>query len=164
MLNKISLTLILCFLSFSCSMTKKNKNELRYSNDVENSLSTIEGQEEDPFIKRRREAIERYKRLREEKVKKRRESYKPIRIVYKQKRRPRKPVKPKKRIIHADPEVLGIEIEQKLTYFCMKHRKSRRFNDDGSCQEFTENNLDTCREKFDHDDRNLLYCVERSIR
>jgi hypothetical protein len=144
---------------------RKDQQRTRYSPEVELSLEKIE-QHEQAYQSRRERALDRYRRLRELGVKPTTKTYRPKRLSYKstQPRPPNKPRPRRPKVIHADPEELSIEIEQKLTYFCMKHRKSRRFSRDQHCQKFMAESLDFCKKKFEIDDRNLLYCVEKKIR
>lgn len=165
-MNKTTLLFLLFnLLLFSCAQQKVQKTyqDPTYSDDIEKEFSNIEMSDSQ---KLRIEALERYRLLREERINKKRSnrstpSYRPKKITYAQ---PVEPQKPKRRIIHTDPQEMAIEIEQKLTFYCMKNRKSSRFSQEGSCQEFTDNTLLECKNKFEDDDKNLLYCVEKTIR
>jgi hypothetical protein len=64
-----------------------------------------------------------------------------------------------------DPEEIMIEINQNLSYFCMKKRKSKRFEDISECKLFAQERLLKCQEKHVQiDDARLVNCVKSGLR
>lgn len=64
-----------------------------------------------------------------------------------------------------DPQEIMIEVEQNLTFFCMKHRKSSRFREENSCQLFTQEKLKECQDiHLETDNARLISCVKSRLR
>ncbi|MBT7610302.1 MAG: hypothetical protein HN576_11135 [Bacteriovoracaceae bacterium] len=127
----------------------------------------------------RRKAINTYRvlRLRDSKQRKLRSNKRSFRKKYSKKktikynskiRRTPKPVTLKKIIPSypkRDPEEIMLEINQNLTYFCMKNRKSKRFKNQAECKLFTQEKLLECQDKhIEIDNARLIRCIKTRLR
>lgn len=58
-----------------------------------------------------------------------------------------------------------IQSNQMLSYYCMKHRKDDRFDDEGSCQNFTQDVLSNCQNKHQETpSTNFVRCIKSGLR
>ncbi|OIQ20556.1 MAG: hypothetical protein BM556_01035 [Bacteriovorax sp. MedPE-SWde] len=77
-------------------------------------------------------------------------------------------VRPKKvkkyKIKMVDISEQKVEIEQRLVFFCMENRKSKRFSADKSCEEYTKNILMKCNGSFISGDTRLTRCVKSRLK
>ena len=58
--------------------------------------------------------------------------------------------KPRKVLVNMDEQKM--EVHQKLSYFCMAHRKDQKFKKPNSCNDFTSSILSNCENDFDWGD------------
>lgn len=65
--------------------------------------------------------------------------------------------------IEVDPEEQRLEIEQNLTYFCMKMRNDPRFSTELSCEQYTESVKSKCLNKFSEGELALTRCVKSQL-
>lgn len=79
--------------------------------------------------------------------------------------RPARPAAPRAqgRVIEANPEELAREIEQNITFYCMRHRNAARFSEEGSCEKFTAGIDTQCRDQFEPNDRRLFNCIRDKL-
>jgi hypothetical protein len=85
----------------------------------------------------------------------------------------KKPIKVKPRTIKKilpsypkrDPEKIMIEVNQNLSYFCMRHRKSRKFKTPEDCKAYTQEKLLECQTKhIEIDNARIVRCVKRRLK
>jgi len=139
--------------------------EETFDADVEKEFSLIEMEQ--------KQALEYYKQLRSRNWNK----YKNGKSAPTKRRiRPRKKIivktrpAPKKKVIQEvmtpeQQQELEIEIGQNLSYYCMQHRKDRRFSSDADCQAFTQDSLSNCEESIGmQHHRNVLKCLKRKLK
>jgi hypothetical protein len=150
MISKLTLSLVLSLLLFSCSHTEK-KSSKTYSDQTNSSFEDIE----------RDNAINKYRQLRWENWNKKKKgkikTIKPKKYTHKKRAK-------KKKIIPTDPNEQRIEIDQNLAFFCMEKRKDSRFGPEGKCESFTNGILQKCEIKFSWNDRNLTKCVKSKLK
>lgn len=65
--------------------------------------------------------------------------------------------------IEVDPQEQRREIEQNLTYFCMKMRNDSRFSSGLSCEEYTQSVQKECLNKFSEGELALTRCVKSQL-
>ncbi len=68
------------------------------------------------------------------------------------------------KIIKVNENDQKIEIEQNLSYYCMKNRKSSKFSSEADCFAYTESVKMACLEKFKKGDARLTKCVKSRIK
>lgn len=110
---------------------------------------------------RRREATERYRQMRlNDQHQKSVKSVSNVNSV----RRKTKTItaKVKKKIYNTDIDSQKIELEQNFALYCIKKRW--KVNENGSCQDYTQNILQVCLEKFDYGENDLTRCVKSKLR
>ena len=141
------LTLLILFTACATTAPRHQKN---YSNSTEKSFEDIE----------RDRALDHYRLLREKnwnhylnKGQKSKQHKSTARKVINQ---------PKKILVN--PEDQKTEIDQHLTYFCMGNRKSSRFSEEGSCEQYAQNSLNNCLQKFEWGEKGLISCTRSSLK
>lgn len=149
------------FLFLACAKQEKkhdsrNSKSHIFSKETELSFEMIE----------RNRALEYYKKLRA------RKKSKPKKRKYKTHNYSRKPIikKVRKKIVPRFHRVNVKEQEQELlqrvSYFCMEHRKEKRFieNRGGSnCSDFTDRIMANCQVKYPLGTRELTSCLKRNL-
>ena len=68
------------------------------------------------------------------------------------------------KIIRVNENDQKIEIEQNLSYYCMKNRKSSKFSSEADCFAYTESVKMECLDKFEKGDARLTTCVKSRIK
>ena len=156
-LKKLTLPTLLfsLFLCFSCAhQNPVRQQEKKYSQDVENEFSNIENDQQrvlNYYRTLRQKNWEDYKNGGSQKTQR------PQRRTYKTYSPPRSrpSARPRKTVTKVAPEKpalsqeqveeINIEIQQNLDYFCMKNRKSSRFNSQSQCQSYARNIFEKCK-------------------
>ena len=136
-----SLILLYFFTFAGCSSSQKKAS---YSRSTKNIFNQIE----------RARLLNHYRELR--KNGNPRPKYRPA-------RRP----KPRRRSVMTTSQRQAVERElnQNLSYFCMRHRKSSRFDDRDECDTYVRNVLEKCRSKIDlNNGRKLMRCLKRNLK
>lgn len=170
MKNNISIILLVLLpLTFSsCSGIKPTKrNQRAYSQEVESEFGSIENDN--------KKILNYYRSLREKNW----EEYKSHGKKSSVRRRYQRPAPrqrksqarfkkitpaPKPALSQTQVEELNIEINQNLSYFCMKKRKSTRFKSPADCETFTEQIRKSCKEKYPvYRDRSPVECVKSKL-
>lgn len=173
---KKSLILILTLLFvFSCASQKTQKRRRKtYSSEVQSSFENIE----------KDKALEKYKKLRwsnwnrysgrknSKKTRKRKKAFKPFSI------RPKPVTPPRRRVVKKVPkpkptpplltdaqiEELTVETNQYLNFYCMKNRKSSKFDSKDECKEYSEKVFKICKQKNqDYMGKKVVRCVRRQL-
>lgn len=67
------------------------------------------------------------------------------------------------RRIEVTPEAQRREIQQNLTYFCMKMRNDSRFSSESSCEKYTQSVYEKCLKKFSEGELALTRCVKSKL-
>lgn len=65
--------------------------------------------------------------------------------------------------VEVNPEEQRREIQQNLTFYCMKMRKDSRFATGESCEDYTHSVERKCLEKFSEGERALTRCVKSQL-
>lgn len=61
-------------------------------------------------------------------------------------------------------EITLIEAQQNIDYFCIKHEDRKDWNNYQNCQDFAEQALTECRQRFEQGEiSNLVSCIKRSL-
>lgn len=68
------------------------------------------------------------------------------------------------RRFRGNSESITIEIDQNLTYFCMKHRKNYKFTNNKTCQSHTDKIAKQCMLKYKENDRRLVRCIKDKLK
>ena len=143
--------LLLTFVGCSTKSITPINNKRRYSKELNKTPEQL----------RRERAIEYYRLLRQNKaLPKKRKRYTPAptrRTVVK------KPT-PKVRRITENIEEQKMEIKQNLVYYCMRYRKASRFSKENSCNSYTMNIYENCRERYLMGEKGLLRCVKSQLK
>jgi hypothetical protein len=155
------------FLLTNCATKKVAPQQRSYTPEVEKEFNEIENDQ--------KRVLNYYRTLRENNWKeyKKGKSWdnRPRRNGIKQVPAPQSQYLKKQPVITEKPplspeqkEEVMIEIEQNMTYFCMKNRNSPQFSEENSCQNYTQSILDTCNEKFPiYRDRSPINCVKNKL-
>lgn len=77
--------------------------------------------------------------------------------------KPQQRQSPKVRRVEVDPKEQQREIQQNLTYFCMKMRKDSRFSSGEACEKYTQTVEQECLGKFSKGERALTRCVKSQL-
>lgn len=162
-MNSFFAAILVLFILGACATQPKNlPQQTRYSPETEKTFLEIE----------RERLLEHYRQMRiEEGIEQNDGSTKRAsrpRVI-----RPRPtPPAPKKTTprtqvverVKVDEEAQKMELEQNLSFFCMKKRSDSRFSNDGSCEEFTAQVKNECLEKYQTGDKGLLPCVKSQLK
>jgi hypothetical protein len=163
-MNKV-LTILGLLLVISCSSTKTVESTApQYSEETNRTFQEIE----------RQQILEYYRQLREREARGEHRTPPPPTPQaiqrYQTQRPPRRPAPAPARPAHVrssaiptNPEDQAREIEQNLTFYCMRHRNATRFREEGSCESFTTEVENKCRQQFAEDDRRLFNCVRQQL-
>lgn len=150
---------VLCILLVlaGCSSSPKSRSS-KYSMDTEKVFESIEKQQ----------AVEKYRRMRQKdwntyiKSKRQKTAPKPTppsRRTYVQRRKQRP------NLSEEQVRELRVEIDQNLSYYCMKNRKDKRFSSEADCQAYAQNTLAECEQTIGRPlHRGLLKCVKQRLR
>lgn len=172
--------LFLTLVFASCSSVPQKEQapqEVQYSSETQKSFEEIE----------REMLLERYKRLRvEDGILQQRPGQEynpeprglPPRSDETPLKRPQKTAKPKqlqpqpatktsrakkRPRVEVNPEEQRREIQQNLTFYCMKMRNDSRFATGESCEDYTHSVERKCLEKFSEGERALTRCVKSQL-
>ena len=139
--------ILLYLLTFiSCSSNQKSMNTTSHKGGY---LS----QEE----RLRSAALERYRQMR---LNEKRPKYR----HFKKSPPVRKTIMRKEAPILVNEKELAIEIEQNLSFYCMKNRKRSKLKGT-NCDDFVENVHTSCTEKHENiADKRRLYCIKKALR
>ncbi|MBT3586900.1 MAG: hypothetical protein HN509_18460 [Halobacteriovoraceae bacterium] len=161
------LTPILLLLNFGCSKSAIKKNNPKRKIIAKNlSFDELE----------KIKAIKRYKRLREVRIFRmnrkiqRWRKFKavvPKRVIVKKKKvnAPKKTLLKKPKMSPEKIRELEIEVKQNLSYYCMRHRKDKRFEKSGDCKSYTLSVYANCDKKFNYQkDKRIVSCLKRNLR
>jgi hypothetical protein len=152
----------------SCSNAPKKTapSPKSYSSDVESEFNSIEYSQKD--------ILNYYRKLREQNWSKYRSDGKPTPSRPKEKRY--QVVKPRKKLVPAPipqatplaPEAikeLNIEMTQHMSFYCIKNRKSSRFENKADCTAFTEDAMNTCNKNYPIiSNRSIVRCLKSKLR
>ncbi|NOT78553.1 MAG: hypothetical protein HOP07_06070 [Bacteriovoracaceae bacterium] len=63
------------------------------------------------------------------------------------------------------PESVMIEINQNLAFYCMQHRKSKRFGgNEEKCMSYVNKTLEECQQKTESSHHKLLKCIKTGLK
>lgn len=63
------------------------------------------------------------------------------------------------------PESVMIEINQNLAFYCMQHRKSKRFGgNEEKCMSYVNKTLEECQQKSESSHHKLLKCIKTGLK
>ncbi|MGB0452189.1 MAG: hypothetical protein ACPGJV_00630 [Bacteriovoracaceae bacterium] len=146
--------LFLTFFFTSCGLFPETKN-----NQTQTQKKSFREIEKERALKKyyqlRLERLKRRKQRQQSRTSKKPRYSKPkVRVV--------RPKKPKK--IAGNPDEIRIESEQILSYHCMQHRKTRKYPHPDKCLQYTKIVAKECQEKFDVDDKQRIYCINKKLR
>ena len=153
---------VLFFLGACATQPKNLPQQTRYSPETEKTFLEIE----------RERLLEHYRQMRiEEGIMQNDGTYQKVAKprVIRPRPTPPAPKKPAPRAqvverVKVDEEAQKMELEQNLSFFCMKKRSDSRFSNDGSCEEFTAQVKNECLEKYQTGDKGLLSCVKSQLK
>jgi hypothetical protein len=153
------LSFIIIVLLCACAKTpvKKSPSPI-YSTEIEDSFINIEKKRAlDTYRLLRLRDLERRQKRKTSKSRRPRKSV--IKNFVKIKPKPveiKIPTYPKR-----DPEEIMMEVNQNLSYYCMKKRKSKKFKEPTECEVFAQEKLKECRIKYvQEDNAKLVRCIK----
>lgn len=115
----------------------------------------------------REEALNKYRRIRWEKWGNYIRSSKPKKKIVRRKKIKTRPPPPSPPAALSTPKLsrIKVEIDQNLTYFCMKNRKKSAYRVLSKCNTYTQNTLNQCSSANGHRlNRKVLSCIKRKLR
>ena len=152
----LQLTILLVF-CLSCASSNKLVSRKDFlSQKAKEKLNNTE----------RRRAIESYRlmRLRDKRSRLSKKNQTNVR------RKKVKRAKPSKIIVQTPPkpkpltEEQVLEIEQNLTYFCMKNRKNIKYRNENICRGHTQSKYEECKSRYKQNPRiNVVRCVKNML-
>lgn len=152
-------TLLLVLFLSACATSEPLAPEPKtYSQETLKTFEEIE----------REQVLEYYRQLREREMNAQKRQAPPppapkkLEQFHTQKPKP-KPV-PRPAVQAGDPVEIEKEIEQNLTFFCMRTRNDARFSEQGSCERHTREVFENCKNDFEENDRRRVQCVKNKLR
>jgi len=121
------------------------------------SCASIKPIEKPRTLTEREKVLEYYRKLREQNLRPKK-TIKKKKVTY----IPRRPKKPKIKMV--DKQAQKIEIEQRLVFYCMENRRSNRFDEDQSCESYTQSIYFKCQDSFIDGDARLTRCVRSRLK
>lgn len=168
MIKITSLLFSISLFLVSCSHTPKKTapSPKSYSSDVESEFNSIENSQKD--------ILNYYRKLREQnwgnyKTDAKRTPHRPEKKRY-------QVIKPRKNLVPAPipqatplaPEAieeLNIEMTQHMAFYCIKNRKSSRFENKAECTAFTEDAMNSCQKNYPViSNRSIVRCLKSKLR
>ena len=165
---KVYVSLSILLVLTGCSSLTKNKDrrtrpaKVQYSDEVEREFSRIESEQDNLsryYRELRQKDWENYKKG----TKKRHSFYQ---ITPKDAPRSAQKKIKKKTPSYSDEQIreFQVEIGQNLSYYCMKNRKSKRFDGKEDCIAYTKDTLLKCEDKYSRQyGRVITRCLKKSL-
>jgi hypothetical protein len=151
---KLTILLVLCLSCASSNkLVSKNSSSLQKANEKLNNTERRRAVESYRLMRLRDKQSKLPKKYRTNVRKKRIKRAKPIKIIVQTAPKP-KPL----------TEEQIMEIEQNLTYFCMKNRKNIKYRNKNICRGHTQSKYEECKTRYKQNPRiNVVRCVKNML-